>query len=300
MKTITDFPTMLLDLFESYRLVSQNLRDVEEIATPFDLAVASHLADHTARVVLHRWHFTRVNPSRRTVKSSGSLSSECLMGTLGIIELLKQIEMTLLSLAGRLRRNVVLERSVHAFVTAILARLARLDPLGMDTELNPPLRQLTDSAESQGGKRSTVVSTNGERQAILPKRPLQPGSDRPVIGTFQGPTHQQVAREVVRERQGIAAVMVPQGKVSFEVGTPDLIGCLARTKRFCVRRDMAAFDAPFDQARLLKNFTRCRVSRPFKLRTLLTQVVQHLLGSPTLVVKFGCNNHLADFFIGPI
>ena len=57
-----------------------------------------------------------------------------------------------------LRWGVVLEGSVHPFMTSVLAGLTRLNPLRLNTELNPPLRELTDTAHGQRSKRRPVIA----------------------------------------------------------------------------------------------------------------------------------------------
>jgi len=38
MKTVTQFPQLVVNLFESKRLLSQHLRDVDKITAPFNFA----------------------------------------------------------------------------------------------------------------------------------------------------------------------------------------------------------------------------------------------------------------------
>ena len=53
MKTVADFPLVIIDLLESKRLSSEDLGDVNEIAVPLDLAVVSHLPNDHCRVIFH-------------------------------------------------------------------------------------------------------------------------------------------------------------------------------------------------------------------------------------------------------
>src|SRR5215468_454787 len=98
MKTVTHFPLLFFDLGKSKRLVRQDLRDIDEIALPFDLTVVSHLSNHTLGIVLDAWHLAWVKPWRRIIDGGWSLSVERLVGTFAIIVLLEQIKLMLLAL----------------------------------------------------------------------------------------------------------------------------------------------------------------------------------------------------------
>ena len=115
-------------------------------------------------------------------------------------------------------------------------------------------------------KGRSVVRLNRLGQAILAKRPLQPGSDRLVAGMLQSPAQKQIARKVVAQRQRITAPMVAQSEISLEVRTPDLIGSLAIAERFTIGRDMVMPNPAFDQSDPLENLTRCGIGGPEQFR----------------------------------
>ena len=191
MKTIANFPLLFLDLLEPKGFVCEDLRDIDELTVPLDLAVVAHLPHHALGIVLYRRHFPWVNPWRGVINTCWSFSSQRLMRTLAIVLLLEPIKVVLLALMGWLRCNVLFKGSVHAFMAPILAGLARLNPFRADAQLNPPLRQLTDPTDGQRSKGRTVVSADGLRQSILTKRPLKPGPDRGITRVFQSPTQQK-------------------------------------------------------------------------------------------------------------
>src|SRR5258706_3741171 len=295
MKTISNLPLLFLDLRESKRLLSQHLRDVNEIATPFDLAVIAHAPNRGGRAVFNGWNFPRVTAWRDTINTPRRLSSQRFMRALPVILLQEEIKMVLLTPLSWLRRDILFKSAVHPFMTAVLARLSRLDPLGADAELDPPLRQLTEPAHGQRSKGGSVISANRLGQAILAKRPLKPGSDGTIAGMLQGPAHQQVTRKVVTQRERMTAPMVAQSEIALEVRTPDLIGSLAIAKRLAIRPDMGMSNSRFNQARPLKNLTRRGIGRPDQLRAVLTQVVEHFFRAPTLAIKLGLDQHLHNF-----
>ena len=73
MKTITHFPFLFVDLFESQRLLGQDFRDVKEIAVPLDLAVVAHGSNRGARTVFNSWNFSWVGTWRGTINTLRSL-----------------------------------------------------------------------------------------------------------------------------------------------------------------------------------------------------------------------------------
>ena len=171
MKTITNLPFLFLDLLDSERLLGQHLRDVNEIAAPLDLAVVAHAPNRRARAVLDGWNFAWVTAWGNMINTIRGLSFQRLMRTLPVILLQEEIKTVLLAPVSWLWRDILLKGSVHPFMTSVLAGLSRLDPLGADAELDPPLRQLTDTTDGQRSKGRSVVSANRLGQAIFAKRP---------------------------------------------------------------------------------------------------------------------------------
>jgi len=79
MKTVTQFPPFIVDGFQSHGLFSQNFRKVEQLTTPFDLAVVTHLPDRDSRLVLHFREFGRIGARRGAMDARRRLSSQRLM-----------------------------------------------------------------------------------------------------------------------------------------------------------------------------------------------------------------------------
>ena len=182
----------------------------------------------------------------------------------------------------------------------VLAWLTRLDPFRTDAKLDPPLRQLADTAHTERGKRCSVVGTNGPGQSVLSKGSFKPRPNHPIAVLPQGLAHQQITREIVGQRKRVTALTIPQEKVSLEVRTPDLIRSMAVAKRFTVRCHVAPTHTAVDQPCTLEDRTGCRVRRPGQLRFFLTQIIQNLFRTPARMAKLDGNNHLADFLRGLI
>ena len=283
MKTITDFPLLWSDLLQANRLVDQDFRDKKEIAVPLDLAVVSHSSNCHAWAVLYRREFVGIATWGATINTARGLSSQRLMGTLSVILLYEKVKFVLLSSVGRLGRNIVLKGSMHPFMASVLARLTWFDPFGTDAQLNPPLRQLADTARSERGKRCPVVGTNGPGQSVLSKGSFKPQPNHPIAVLAQGLAHQQITREIIGQRKRVTAPTVTQEKVSLKVRTPDLIRSMAVAKRFTVGWYVAPTHTTVDQPCTLEDLTGRRVRRPGQLRVFLTQIIQNLFRTPDLL-----------------
>ncbi len=85
MKTITDLPLLLPDLLQSNGLLGQDLREVNKMAVPLNLAVVTHLANHYPRWVLDREHLGVIATSGGPIHTARSLSPQSFMGALPVI-----------------------------------------------------------------------------------------------------------------------------------------------------------------------------------------------------------------------
>src|SRR5436190_23956641 len=115
MKTITDLPLLFLDLAKPKRFVRQDLGDIDEIATPLDLTVVSHLPHGGLGIVLYWRDFPGVNPCRGIINTGWSFSSQRFMRTLAIVLVQEQIKVVLLAWVSGLGCNVTFKGSVHTF-----------------------------------------------------------------------------------------------------------------------------------------------------------------------------------------
>ena len=89
-----------------------------------------------------------------------------------IVELVDEvIEPLLLLEEVKTRRlgRLFLEGQVHAFVPAVLLRMAWLDALKVDTQAQPPDRQLAETEESGGRRKGdAIVGPHGGWQTETP------------------------------------------------------------------------------------------------------------------------------------
>jgi hypothetical protein len=75
--------------------------------------------------------------------------------------------------------SLFLQSEMHALVTAVLLRMARLDPLNADAEPQPPDRQLAQVKQSMSrSERNTVVAADVRGQAAFFKKPFKYGKSK--------------------------------------------------------------------------------------------------------------------------
>src|SRR5215218_9040978 len=188
-----------------------------------------------------------------------------------------------------------LEAAVHAFMAAVLPRLAWSDALRTNTESDPPLGQGADATDSKRGKRRAVIRADAIGQAVFPKRPFHPRLHRLSRRMREPLACKQITREVVAQRKRIATMPVAQREIAFEVDAPELITVLTGRKRRAVRMNPAAHSPRPDQACAFEYLTGGAVGRPSAAWILIAQTIEYLLGSKALMCKLHLNNHLNEF-----
>src|ERR1700716_3929596 len=78
------------------------------------------------------------------------------------------------------RGRFLLQREVKALVTPILLGMTRIDAIQLNPQLQPPDRQMREPSRTGGRERRPVVGSQRPRQAVLAKRPVEPGP-RPLL-----------------------------------------------------------------------------------------------------------------------
>src|SRR6266852_187931 len=300
MKTVTQFPPLLVDRFESDGLFSQDFRKVKQLSAPLDLAVVTYLPDCDSRLILDLGEFDRIGAWRAAIDAPRRLSSQRLMAAFPVIFLQKRIILALLLMEIALRRYCFLQGSMHPLVATVLGRFSRLDPLRLNPQLDPPFRELADAAQCQRGERRPVVGADHIRQPGLPKDPLKPMLYFLLPGSLKRTAQKQIPRKVVADGQRITAAAVAQQKVPFKVCTPTLIRGATLCKGFAIRCHPAPPLAGLNQTRMLQDFARRRIRRPLKFRPLMAQPVQHFFRVSLLAPQIGLHNQRSQLFRGLI
>jgi hypothetical protein len=125
---------------------------------------------------------------------------------------------------------------MHAFVAAVLLRLAWLDPFVPDAQSQPQHRELTQSCGCSTGEGTSVVGANRFRQSELAKGGFEYRPGVLAVGSLYGTTTQQVSTVGIRNRERIAARAILGKKPSFEIRAPNLIRSFGMFQRFRVGR----------------------------------------------------------------
>src|SRR6266853_4398164 len=79
----------------------------------------------------------------------------------------------------------------------------------------------------RGSEGHAVIAADVGGQAALLKKPLKHSESVVFPGRRKGFTGEQKPAGVVGDRQRIAVLMIPQQKLAFVIGAPQLIGALA-------------------------------------------------------------------------
>ena len=113
---------------------------------------------------------------------------------------------------------------VHAFVAAILLRMARLDALNANVEAKPPDGKFAEVEQSMGRcKRDTIVAADVSRQATFLKKPLKDG-EKVFPGGRKGFASEQKTTGVIGDGKGITVLAIAQQELAFVIGAPQFIG----------------------------------------------------------------------------
>src|SRR5882724_10778365 len=129
-------PDAVRNLFEAHVFPDANGGDIHPPAVPPNAAVGADVADFEAIGVLERRQAVGHRAPRRSVAGGRRLLIERLVRAL-VVELLPEgIEAALLrgEVAGRWARRLGLQGAVHAFMPAVLLRVAGLDELRQDAQ----------------------------------------------------------------------------------------------------------------------------------------------------------------------
>src|ERR1700679_218317 len=110
---------------------------------------------------------------------------------------------------------------MHAFVATVLLGVTRLAAFDVNPDPEPPARKLAQLEVGVGGsKGNTVVGTNAVRQSTFQEELLKGCKSQVFTGGFECLTHEEIARGVIGDGQGIAVGVVAELKFTLVIGTP--------------------------------------------------------------------------------
>jgi hypothetical protein len=152
------------------------------------------------------------------------------MRTLLVEDLHELIEAGLLleEVGGGRLRGLFFQGEMHAFVAAILLRMARLDALNANAEAKPPDGKFAEVEQSIGRrKRDTIVAADVSRQATFLEQPLKDGESVIFSGGRKRFASEQEATGVIGDGEGITVLAIAQQELAFVIGAPQFIGELS-------------------------------------------------------------------------
>ena len=188
-----------------------------------------------------------------------------------------------------------LQGPMHSLVAAVLLRMGRLDQLGEDPEPDPPDGEPRETPDGGGREGGSVVGADPSGQSVLAEEALEDGLCELVSRREEPADVEQVTREPIRDGKGVAVDAVPGLKVALVVGGPDLVG--RGDGRGGAPRVVKSPSLPCrgHEAVPLEDVADGGAWRQGRLRELLGEEPQQLLGSPVRVVPPGVQDPLDEF-----
>ena len=204
------------------------------------------------------------------------------MRTLLVVLFLKTSPGLLLLPPGPCRRirRFPLQRLMQPFPTSVLLRLAGVNPLRDDPQLQPPYRQPRQSAHGQRRQRWPLVGAQRSRQSILAESRFPHCFHLPLARARQQLTAQQATAASSAQRQRLAALPVGGQKPALEVSSPQRIRLPGMRQRLAPGCCPPPPLGPYRQPLLLQNPRHRRRRRPGSPGVFALPDRLPLLGSP--------------------
>ena len=129
--------------------------------------------------------------------------------------------------SGRLG-GFFLQGEMHAFVAAVLLRMAGLDPFDANAQAQPPDGEFAQMKQGvRGSEGHAVIAADVGGQAALLKKPLKHSKSVVFSGGRKRLAGQQITAGMIGDGQRVAVVMIAQQELALVIGAPQLIGTLA-------------------------------------------------------------------------
>src|SRR5213594_4751668 len=203
----------------------QGLREEELLRLEAEGARVRDEAHQVMAGVLGVRQATRVGARRRSPDGRRRLLAEGFVRPLVVVLRAEALKAALLAAAraGGRPGRLGLQRAVHAFVGAVLFRMARLDALLGDPEADPPDVHRAQPMDARGAEGGPVVGADGAGQADVAEESVEHEPAVLRADRRQGVTGEQIAAVLVGDREGIAVRAVAGAEVALEVRGPHVV-----------------------------------------------------------------------------
>src|SRR5487761_104517 len=137
---------------------------------------------------------------------------------------------------------------MHAFMPAILLRMARLDAFDADAQAQPPHGELAQVEQGvRGGEGHAIITANVGGHAALFTKPFKHGESILFAGGGKRFTGEQKTAGMIGDGQRIAVLAISQQELPFVIGAPQFVGPLPERQGSALCT-MAQATAALDQA----------------------------------------------------
>ena len=224
----------------------------------------------------------REAPRRRSMDGGRRDLAQRLVRPLVVVLAPERIEAALLRRHRRAgwERGLLLEGEMKPLVAAVLLRLAHVDVLGPDAELDQPGAQLAQWPGAHRAERRSVVAAEVLGQAVGPEGPLEGALDGYERRMGQGAAAQRRPTESVCHRQRVTPGPVADAEVALEVHRPNHVrGGRMRERRGPGRQPPALTPGP-DQAFALEQLADRARGGEIPLRLVRSEPGRELARSP--------------------
>ena len=236
-RPIADNPIPVVLWRQPHWLTPESLAEVDLIPSPLDLSVGADLPHRHSDLVVRSRYPAGIGPERRTVPIPRTGLPQSLMRPLFIVAVAKGVKGSLLPSSVRLRRRsrLCLQRPVQPLQPSVLFRVAGLDSLRNDAQLDPPYCQLRQAPKTNACKGRSVVASDRLGQSILPESALKDSLYLRPSGLRKPVADQQVPRGGVLHGERVYANAVAGAEPPFEVDGPNVVGVVRRGKGLAPR-----------------------------------------------------------------
>ena len=188
----------------------------------------------------------------------------------------------------------VLEREMHAFMTAVLLRLTGLDALDADAQAQPPDGEPGQAEQRPGcGERRAVVGADRGRQAEVLEGALEDGEGELRLGRLEAFAGEQVAGAVIGDGQRVAVLLVAEHELALVVGAPESVGRVGGGQWRAASLVAPAFSA-LDEAVAIERGVDRAHRRRRDHRVLADQLVADLRRAPGRVLLLDAEDRPLD------